>query len=135
MLTGDPQESQRLLSLSEQLPLLAQHIYHTGEAETISSRRYALDALLAGAIDVPQASALLGDTEVDVLLEHLLTDIQHRMSKLAANQLSTKTTRGTFRLLDEIVNTRRALGAGANPNKQLLSDALLSKYVRCLGVD
>jgi len=52
---------------------------------------------------------------------------------LSRQQLSTQTGRAGFVMLDEITRLQRAVNAGANPNKQLLLEALLTKLQRELG--
>jgi DNA polymerase-3 subunit delta' len=128
--TQKKEESQALLELADNLPLLAQQIYLTSAAEAITQRTATLNALLTGRINSAEAGALWGNFDIGNLLEHLGSDLQKRISNLEASQLQTRSGRATFLLFDEIKKLRRAISAGANPNKQLLIDSVLSKYGR-----
>jgi len=52
---------------------------------------------------------------------------------LQGQQLASPQGRAAFVLLDEILGMQRAVSAGANPNRQLLVEALLAKFARELG--
>ncbi len=131
--TENRQESERLLSMTEGRPLLAQYLFNTGGAEVFATRNFALQALLARKITVPQAVALWADEEMVVFLDEIATDLQRILSALSIEQLRSKQARIAFGLADEVVDLQRAVSAGANPNKQLLADAFLSKCCRKLG--
>jgi DNA polymerase-3 subunit delta' len=131
--TSDRKESEMLLFLADSRPLLAQELYVTGGAEMFSARRKSLQALLNGTITVPQAGALWGDAEIATFLDDLAMDLQRLLNSLSREQLKTKHGREAFGLTDEVARLQRAVSAGANPNKQLLVEALLSRAHRELG--
>jgi DNA polymerase-3 subunit delta' len=130
--TQKREESQVLLALSDNLPLLALEIYLTGATGTMVQRKGILDALLNGRINMIEAGTHWGETDIGTLLEHLVSDLQQRIANLPDSQLKTHRGRETFHLLDEIMRLRRAICTGSNPNKQMLIDAVLSKYNRYL---
>lgn len=131
--TDKREDSETLLDLADERPLLAQQLYHSAGAEEFAARRLAIRALLHGKISVTQAGALWKDEEVEAFLEHSAREIQQLLLNLSRNELQTATARAAFDLLDELARLRQAVGAGANPNKQLLLDAILSKFHRELG--
>jgi DNA polymerase-3 subunit delta' len=131
--TGNRQESEKLLSLAEGRPLLAQQLFYSGDAEVFAARNFGLQALLAGKITVPQAVALWADADTAAFLDEIAVDLQRLLGSLSIEQLRSKQARVAFGLSDEVAQLQRAVSAGANPNKQLLADALLSKFSRELG--
>ena len=132
--TGKREESEELLSLADGLPLLAQQLYYKGGAEELAEKNLALQALLDGRISVPEASALWCETDASMFLEDIAAGLQRLLGSLSLRPLRTKQGLAVFGLLDEVVLLQQAVNAGANPSKQLLVDALLSKYHRELGV-
>jgi DNA polymerase-3 subunit delta' len=131
--TGNRQESEKLLSLAEGRPLLAQQLFYSGGAGVFAARNFGLQALLAGKITVPQAVALWADADAAVFLDEIALGLQRLLGSLSIEQLRSKQARVAFGLTDEVTQLQRAVGAGANPNKPLLADALLSKVRRELG--
>ena len=133
--TGQRALSEKLLSLSDGLPLLARDLYCSGGADELAGRRRALEAMISGSITVHQACALWGELEVSVILENLTGDLQRLLGSLPLERLRSKQGHILFSLLDEVARLRRAVSAGSNPSKQLLVEALLSKVHRRLGAD
>ena len=131
--TGSRQESEKLLSMAEGRPLLAQQLFDSGGAEVFAARNFGLQALLAGRITVPQAVALWADADTVAFLDEITVGLQRLLRSLSSEQLRSKPARIAFGLSDELAQLKRAVSAGANPNKQLLADALLSKFSRELG--
>jgi len=119
--------------LAEGRPLLAQQLFYSGGAEVFAARNFGLQALLAGKITVPQAVALWADADTAAFLDEIAVDLQRLLGSLSIEQLRSKQGRVAFGLSDEVAQLQRAVSAGANPNKQLLADALLSKFSRELG--
>jgi DNA polymerase-3 subunit delta' len=134
MTTGKREESEELLSLADGLPLLAHQLYRSGGAEELAGKSLALQALLGGHISVPEAGALWGESDASMFLEDIAAGVQRRLGSLSLERLRTKQGLAVFGLLDEVVRLQQVVNAGANPSKQLLVDALLSKYRRELGV-
>jgi DNA polymerase-3 subunit delta' len=133
--TGQRDRSQELLSLSDGLPLLARELYSSDGADELAARRLALEGLIAGRITVHQAGALWSELEMSEILEHLTGDLQRLLGSLSMQRLRSQQGRVVFKLLDEVSRLRQAVSAGANPSKQLLVEALLSKVHRHLGAD
>jgi DNA polymerase III subunit delta' len=132
--TGRRDQSQQLLSLAAGLPLLAQQLYGSGgEDEQFAQRRFSLKALLAGSVTGPQLTTLWYELDLDTFLQQVAEELQQLLSSLSFEHLRTNRGRNAFGLLDEIVRLQQAIRAGANPSKQLVIDALLSKLYRVLG--
>lgn len=131
--TGSRELSEQLLALADGRPLLAEQLYRSDGVEGLTRRRLGLRGLLAGRATVPETLALLGDIGVDEFLQQLAVEMQTVVRGLSRQHLSSKTGRAGFAMLDEITRLQRAVNAGANPNKQLLLEALLSKLQRELG--
>jgi len=131
--TGKRETSQGLLALADGRPLLARELYAGGGAEEIAGRNIGLEALLGGQITVSQAAELWSEADTDVFLEELMATLQKRLRALSPQGLRSKQARAAYGLLDEVTRLRRAVSAGTNPARQLLMDALLSKFHRELG--
>lgn len=132
-LTGSRDDSSRLLALADGRPLLAAKLYLQGGGEELQARRLGLQALFAGKITVPELRAAWHDAELDEFLEQVTEEIQRRLCGLSSDHLASVQGRRAFTLLDEMAQLRHAVSAGANPNRQLLLDAVLAKIQRELG--
>jgi DNA polymerase-3 subunit delta' len=133
--TGQRDRSEKLLSLSDGLPMLARELDCGGNADELAARRLGLEGLLTGRITVHQAYAQWSELEVSDFLEALTVDLQHAVGSRSLLRLRTRRGQVLFELLDEVSRLRRSVSAGANPGKQLLMEALLSKIHRRLGAD
>jgi DNA polymerase-3 subunit delta' len=133
--TGQRDRSQKLLSLSEGLPMLARELNCSGTADELVARRLAFEGLLTGRLTVHHAYAQWSELEVSEFLEALTVDLQRAVGSQSLLRLRTRQGRVLFELLDEVSQLRRSVNAGANPSKQLLMEALLSKMHRSLGAD
>jgi DNA polymerase-3 subunit delta' len=131
--TGLREQSQRMLDLADGLPILAHQLYCGGKGEEHIAGRLGLKALFSGDISVLQATAPWNDKETGFFLDQLTAELQRLLGSFSLEQLRTSSGRSVFRLLDSIVQLQQALSAGANPNKQLVVEALLSKLHRQLG--
>ena len=125
--TGDRQASEALLALAEDRPLPAKSLFEDGDAETVAARRAILDAVTEGAATVAQARELLTGMELEEALELLVAHTQRRLRDLPARQLRSAHAQGLYHLLDRLSRDRRALVAGANPNRDVMLDRLLSE--------
>ena len=132
--TNDRNQSTKLLALTDGRPVLAEQLHCIDGVDDLSRQRHGLLALLRHDISVPEAGALWREAGVEEFLGQLATALQNLLRTLSREQLSTKQARSAFILLDEIMRLQWAVSAGANPGKQLLVDALLSKFHRELGV-
>jgi DNA polymerase III subunit delta' len=133
MTTGNREQSQRLFTSANELPLLAQQLYYSGESEKFTVRCLGLRSLLEGEITVVQAASLWSEEDSGTFLEQLAVELQRLIGSVPLESLRSKSGRNLFRALDEIVRLQRGVSAGANPGKQLLVEALLSKLRRELG--
>lgn len=131
--TGNREQSQRLLTLANALPLLAQQLYYSGESDKFAARCLGLRALLEGKLPVLQAIALWNEQDVGTFLEQLVVELQRLIGSISLDLLRSNAGRNAFRVLDDIVRLQQGVSAGANPSKQLLVEALLSKLRRELG--
>lgn len=131
--TGSADKSAELLALADGRPLLAQQYCTDGNADEISLRRHALEALLTGRISVPEAVGLWGDAEVDTFLASLSEDLQRLSVSLPLERLKSSQGRALFQLLDELNGLQRAVSAGSNPSRQLLFETTMLKIRRELG--
>lgn len=126
-LTGARGESERLLVLAGDRPLLAESFYREGGADLLVTRRAALHGLLEGRNNVPEIAGLLEDDDVEEVLANLAGGVEAILRELDGAQLATERARSAFRLLDEIARIQRAVAGGANPNRQLLVESLLAR--------
>lgn len=133
--TGRRDRSEELLSLSDGLPILARELDCSGSADELATRRLGLEGLMTGRITVQQSCALWSEMEVSEFLEALAVDLQSAVISLSLLRLRAREGHALFELLDEILRLRQSVSAGANPSKQLLLEALLSKIHRRLGAD
>lgn len=133
--TGQRDRSQRLLSLSDGLPMLARELDYSGNVDELAARRLGLEGLLTGRLTVHQVYAQWSESEVSEFLEALMVDLQRTVGSQSLLRLRTRQGQALFDLLDELSQLRRSVSAGANPAKQLLMEALLSKMHRRLGGD
>ena len=132
-LTGDRQQSTQLLALAGNRPILAERLYQEGSAEDLGALQQALNGLLSGRLSAAQLSSALTGTEVAPFLVHLQTQLQVLIRAQAGAGLRSSGGRAAFTLCDEITRLQRAVAAGANPNGQLLVEALLVRCQRELG--
>jgi DNA polymerase-3 subunit delta' len=131
--TGNRDQSQKLLSLADGVPLLAHNLYSSGGAEEFSERRIALRALLGGHITMLEAGVLWSEVETHTFLEQLTSELQQLLRSLSLELLNTNQGRAGFDFLNELARLQQAVTAGANPSRQLVVDGVLSKLCRELG--
>lgn len=131
--TGDAQRSSTLLELAGGRPLLAEQLYRDDGFEHKAAVQQALRKLVAGETGTSDLSPLLADQELSKILAQMTVELQSLLRQLDRDGLVGRQGRGAFSLLDEVVQLQRAINAGANPNRQLLLDALLVKFQRELG--
>ncbi len=133
MITGERDQSQQLLTLANGLPLLAQQLYSSGGGEEVAARRLRIQSLLDGNINVHQAVALWSEEDAGSFLEQLAAELQRLLGSVSLEWLRSDPGRTIFRVLDDVARLQHVVSAGANPNRQLLVEALLSKLRRELG--
>ena len=119
--------------MADGLPLLA-HQLHCGEGgEEFAVGHLGLQALLGGEITVLQAATSWSEVDAGIFLDQLTAELQRLVGSFPLAQLQTNRGRNMFRQLDGILQLQQAVSAGANPSKQLVVEALLSKLQRELG--
>ncbi|NQX89075.1 MAG: hypothetical protein HRT77_10480 [Halioglobus sp.] len=131
--TGDKARSRELLSVADGRPLLAQQYFEAGSVDEVALRRQGLRAVLAGEISVLEASALWAEEESASFLQALAAELQRMALSMPLERLRARQGKVVFELMDEVCRLRRAVDTGANPGKQLLVEATLSKINRQLG--
>lgn len=131
--TGDRAQSKHLLALADGRPLLAEQLFYDDAADTLARRRLALQGLLTGQVSAPEVGALFAEASVEEFLAQLAAELQGLLRRAQAKQLTSRQGRAAFTLSDEIVRLQRAVSAGANPNRQLIVEALSGKFERELG--
>lgn len=131
--TGDRQQSERLLTLADDRPLLAAQLFRDDGAEAVAAIRLGLQGLLTGQVSVPEAGALFAALDMNDFLAQVAAELQNLLRHLPTEHLTSKQGRAAFALMDEIMQLQKAVNAGANPNRQMLAEALLAKFQRELG--
>lgn len=131
--TGDREESTRLLELAEGMPLLADAMYRSSDAEQLIALRVACRGLLEGKLNVFEASSMLEPASVPDALEQIAAAVRATLRGASQSMLVSRRGRGLFDLLDTLLNLQRAVRGGANPNRQLITEVLLEKLHSVLG--
>lgn len=132
-LTGDRSQSETLLELSDGLPLLAESLYRHQDADEVHGVRLACRGLFAGQVSAEKAIGVLAQAETEEMLDQFYMSAQARARTLDRMQLAGRGGREMFALMDEVGVIRRAVGGGANPNRQLLAEVLVGKVQDVLG--
>ena len=132
-MSPDRAESEKLLQLAGGQVLLAERLCREAGTDHLARVRAGLRGLLTGAAAVPEIMALTADESIEKVLAQMLAELQAMLRMLDQQRLASRQGRAAFSLMDEITRMQRALDAGANPNRQLLVEALLAKYQRELG--
>ncbi len=132
-LTGDHEQSQRLLSLANGRPLLAEKIYREDTEKILAARRQSVHQLLLGEVTAQVALAAVAEAPVEDTLELLLSLLADLLKSLPRALIAGAAGKSNFALIDEVKRLRQMLLAGANPNGQLLLEALLGRVQRELG--
>ncbi len=130
---GTRAESERLLNLAGELPLLAAQLHEDRSAERLQLARLALRRVFSGESRGAALVAILAEDELPRALGQLVDGIQALLRGLDGAALATARARAAFELLDEMRGIQRAVNGGSNPNQQLLLETLLAKIERVLG--
>ena len=132
-ITGNTDESAKLLDLADGMPLLAEAMYQHADGETLIASRVACRGLLEGKLSIAQASEMLSDVSMEEVLEQIASTLRRSLRGLEKSALNSANGRAMYELLDEVGGIQRATRGGANPNRQLLTDVLLEKLQSVLG--
>jgi DNA polymerase-3 subunit delta' len=131
--TGDRALSEQLLTMAEGRPMLAESLHLSGGAAQLSALRQALHGLMSGQGGIAEVGALLSDLDIEELLTRIDEELRCLIRGFPPEGLSGARGRAAFGVLDEVLTIQRAVAGGANPNRQLLVEALLAKMQRELG--
>ena len=126
-------ESEHLLNLAGERPLLAAQLYEDGSGERLQRARLAMTEVFAGKSSTASLAAILADDELPRALGQLVDGIQALLRALDGPALATIQARDAFQLLDQMREIQRAINGGSNPNQQMVLDSLLAKVQRVLG--
>lgn len=132
--TGERALSEQLLTMADGRPMLAESLHLGGGAEQLAALREGLQGLMSGQGGVSQVGMLLADLDIEELLARVGDELRHLIRGFSPERLSGPRGRAAFGLLDEVLTIQRAVAGGANPNRQLLVEALLAKMQRELGM-
>ena len=132
--TGERAISEQLLTLADGRPMLAESLHLGGGAEQLLALRQGLQGLMSGQGGVSAVGPLLADLDIEDLLARVGDELRRLLRDSPPECLSGPRGRAAFRLLDEVLAIQRAVAGGANPNRQLLVEALLAKVQRELGM-
>jgi DNA polymerase-3 subunit delta' len=132
-MTGNRSDSEKLLSLADGRPLKAEALFRGADMEAMAAVPAALDTLRQGRGTVSQVATLLGQLTIDEALEQLAVYLQRAIADEGQAKRVSLQTRPCFLLLDELTRLRGAVASGANPNSQLLLEALLARFQKELG--
>ena len=128
LLTGGRGDSERALDLARGQVLLAEALYKSASLDGAEAIRTALNALGSSGGGVQNLGSLMADEPIEHLLAQLHEYLQDLILKMNAQDLTRKPARSLYGLLDEVVRLQRVVYSGANPNRQLLLDALSARF-------
>ncbi len=131
--TGDRSRSESLLEICDGLPLLAESLYRDQDEEGPHAVRLACRGLFAGELPAERAVAAIAAADAEAGLDQLYMAAQNHLKTLDRAALAGPRGRHILELLDEVCRVRRAVGGGANPNRQLLAEVLVGKVQDALG--
>lgn len=132
-ITGSRERSGALLSLARGRPLLAEQMHQEATFEARAAVAPALEALLAGRACGSDLYPLWEGLAPAEMLEQVRNFLEDKLRARRGVELAGIRSRRAFRLLDAMTGLRVALDAGANPNPELMMEALLERLFRDLG--
>jgi DNA polymerase-3 subunit delta' len=127
-LTGTRADSEKALNLAGGQVLLAAKLYQDDDLHNAEAVRTALKALGSGKGSVQDLGALMADQAIEEVLLQLNRYLHGQIHAMGSGALASNTGRGTFGLLDDVIELQRVVASGANPNRQLLLDALSARF-------
>ncbi len=128
LLTTNRAESERALDLAHGQVLLAEKLYKSASLDGAEAIRTALNALGSSGGSVQNLGSLMADDPLEDMLAQLHEHLQALVLSMNATDLRGKSVRAIYGLLDEVVRLQRVVYSGANPNRQLLVDALSARF-------
>lgn len=130
---GSREESEKLLDLAGERPLLAAQLHREAAGESLQLVKHTMAGLFAGRSGAAALATAMTEQTLEQALAQLYDGIQTLLRGLNSGRLASAQGRAGFLLLDEIRQIQRASNSGSNPNRQLLLDALIAKTQRVLG--
>ena len=127
-LTGARSDSEQALDLAGGQVLLAAKLYQNADLSSAEAVRCALKALGSGQGSVQDLGVLMADQTIEELLLQLNRYLHGHIHTMDSGALASLSGRNTFGLLDEVIELQRVVASGANPNRQLLLDALSARF-------
>ena len=91
------------------------------------------DYAFAGKVAADSAVAALAQGDAEEMLDQFYMSAQAYLKAQDTDALKSASGRAAFALLDEVGGIRRAVGGGANPNRQLLAEVLVGKVQDIVG--
>lgn len=125
--TGDAESAARMLLLADRQPLRARDLWLGGDSDDVEQRFMALRGMFEGKLPPPVVAAAWAGEEPEAFVAHLAGQLQAVLRGQSADALRSARGRQLFSVLDELNRLQAATEAGANPNKQLVVDAMLAK--------
>jgi DNA polymerase-3 subunit delta' len=130
---GDASLAQCLLAASGSRPLAAEALLEEGAAESLLGQQAALQALAEGRASVEELRGALSGLDADDLLSLLAENARSTLRSQRVDSLREAPVHALFEMLDDLQRMQQALRRGANPNRDILSDAVLARYGQVLG--
>lgn len=127
-LTGARADSENALDLAGGQALLAATLYQEADLHSAEAVRSALKALGSGEGSVQDLGTLMADQAIEELLLQLNRHLHMQINAMDSGALASNRGRSTFGLLDDVIQLQRVVASGANPNRQLLLDALSARF-------
>ncbi len=131
--TGERSQSERLLGLAGNQPLLAAELWANPELESLVALPEMLAALIGGRGERRKVVQAAKDLSPAEFLAQVVRFLQSHAQSLSAEALASPRGRVLFQLLDDCIGQRRAFAAGANPNRELFIENLLLMLETRLG--
>lgn len=128
LLTGTRSDSEKALVLARGQVFLADKMYRDASLDAAEAVKKTLESLETGQRSVQDLGILMANEPIDNLLSQLHEYLEQRIQNTPVVDRSSKLVRSTFGLLDDVIRLQRVVYSGANPNRQLLVDALSARF-------
>jgi len=125
--------AEQLLRLTGGRPLAAESLVAGDMAESRLGQQAVLVALAEGRVNLAELRKALSDIDVEPLLSLLTESAQAALRSQDTSRLRSDAGRSVFELLDDLQRVLQGLRQGSNPNREILSDAMLERFGEVLG--
>ncbi len=126
--TGNTSDSEKSLGLARGRALFAEQLYQNASMDYEETVQVALRALSSGTGSVQELAAIMVGEPLEDMLSQLYDCLQRLVLKMNSAKLTAPSTRAIYSLSDEVLRLQGAVYSGANPNRQLLVDALSARF-------